>query len=106
MAGQRRGTLYVGVTSDPIARVHQHREGTYEGFTSSYGVKRLVHIEYFATMNEAIAREKQIKRWHRQWKINLIEASNPAWRDLALGLGFPPLGEWRVSRVDAETSSA
>jgi putative endonuclease len=82
MASQRHGTLYVGVTSDLIARVWQHRTGAMEGFTKEYGVSTLVYFEIHATMAAAIAREKQLKRWNRAWKIRLIEQANPAWDDL------------------------
>ena len=91
LASQKRGTLYVGVTSDLMARLHQHRTDAVPGFTSRYGVHRLVHFDVCDTMNVAISREKQLKRWHRQWKINLIEAANPEWRDLGVELGFEPL---------------
>jgi putative endonuclease len=73
-----------------MARLHQHRHGVTGGFTKSYGVKRLVRFEMLDDMPSAIAREKQLKRWHRDWKINLIEQDNPDWNDLAVGLGFPP----------------
>ena len=86
------GTLYIGVTSNLMQRVHQHRFGTMPGFTSRYAVHRLVRIEHYDDMTSAIAREKQLKRWHRQWKINLVESENPQWRDLAVELGFPPVG--------------
>ena len=85
------GTLYIGVTSDLMARLWQHRESALPGFTSRYGVYRLVHFEMFGDMERAIAREKRLKNWRRQWKINLINAENPEWRDLAVGLGLPPL---------------
>ena len=85
------GTLYVGVTSGLVARLSQHREKMVPGFTARYDVSRLVRFELFATMDLAIAREKQLKRWHRQWKINLIEGDNPQWVDLAVGLGLPAL---------------
>jgi putative endonuclease len=93
LASQRLGTLYVGVTSDLLARVYQHRNGDEDedSFTTRYAVHRLVRYEFFATMKEAIAREKQLKRWHRQWKINLIETENPDWTDLAVALGLEPL---------------
>ncbi len=91
MASQKHGTLYIGVTSQPLARIQQHRSGEVPGFTSRYRVKRLVHIEFFGDMEHAILREKQLKRWHRQWKINLIEQTNPEWRDLAEDYGFEPL---------------
>jgi putative endonuclease len=82
LASNRRGTLYVGVTSDLIQRVAQHREGTFDGFTKRYGVKQLVWFEGTASIEAAIGREKQLKNWRRAWKVALIEASNPTWRDL------------------------
>jgi putative endonuclease len=91
LASGHYGTLYTGVTSDLVARIWQHREGTTAGFTSRHSVHRLVHYEMFGEMALAIQREKQLKRWHRQWKINLVNAANPEWRDLAVGFGFPPL---------------
>jgi putative endonuclease len=91
LASQAHGTLYVGVTSDLLARVYQHRAGEVRGFTSRHGVVHLVRYELFGSMHEAIAREKQLKRWHRQWKVNLIESENPQWVDLAPGIGLPPL---------------
>ncbi len=93
LASRHLGTIYVGVTSNLLARLHQHRTGTAPGFTSNYAVYRLVRYEFFATMPEAIAREKQLKRWHRTWKINLIESENPHWVDLAVPLGLEPLPE-------------
>jgi len=90
LASRRHGTLYIGVTSDLLARVHQHREGLIKGFTSRYGVTRLVHFEPFDDMVSAIAREKQLKKWKRDWNLSLIEVSNPGWVDLAEGLGFVP----------------
>jgi putative endonuclease len=79
------------VTSNLIARLWQHRSKEVHGFTSRYRVYQLVRFEQFVTMPDAIAREKQLKRWHRQWKINLIESENPQWIDLAPALGLPPL---------------
>lgn len=90
LASGRNGTLYAGVTSDLVQRVYQHREGTM-GFTARYGVKRLVWFEPHGTMEQAILREKRIKKWNRAWKLALIEAANPDWRDLAEDLGFEPL---------------
>ncbi|HEU0042982.1 GIY-YIG nuclease family protein [Sphingomonas sp.] len=72
LAGQRRGTIYIGVTSDPLGRWWQHREKQIKGFTSRYGVTRLVHVEFFGDMEHAILREKQLKRWHRDWKTNAL----------------------------------
>ena len=91
LASQPRGTLYIGVTSDLIARLWQHREGALPGFTKLHGVKLLVWYEMHAAMETAIAREKQLKNWHRAWKLNLVESANPHWADLAVGLGFPSL---------------
>ncbi|WP_086739503.1 GIY-YIG nuclease family protein [Erythrobacter colymbi] len=82
MANHKNGTLYVGVTSDLPRRIWEHREGHVEGFTRRYGCKRLVWFELHATMEHAIAREKQIKGGSRAKKIALIEALNPEWRDL------------------------
>jgi putative endonuclease len=82
MASRRNGTLYVGVTSNLLMRAWQHREGIVPGFTKKYGVKMLVYYEVHATMEAAITREKQIKEWHRAWKIELIEGMNRGWRDL------------------------
>jgi putative endonuclease len=91
VASQPRGTLYIGVTSDLPGRLWQHREGALPGFTSRHAVKRLVWFERHGEMESAISREKQLKNWRRQWKINLIEETNPHWADLAVGLGFPGL---------------
>ena len=93
LASARLGTIYIGVTSDLMARLHQHRTSVAEGFTRTYGVKKLVRFEMLDDMPSAIAREKQLKRWHRDWKINLIEQDNPQWVDLAIGLGFEPLDQ-------------
>jgi putative endonuclease len=90
LASQSYGTIYVGVTSNLLGRLYQHRASRIPGFTSRYEVFRLVRFERFDTVDTAIAREKQLKRWHRQWKINLIERDNPQWIDLAIGLGFDP----------------
>ncbi|MBK9664173.1 MAG: GIY-YIG nuclease family protein [Nitrosomonas sp.] len=82
LASQRNGTLYIGVTSNLIQRIWQHREGLAEGFTKKYRVKTLVWYEQHATMESAIAREKALKKWNRAWKLKLIEQTNPQWRDL------------------------
>ncbi len=92
LASKRNGTLYTGVTSNLMGRIEQHRDGVVRGFTHRYGVRVLVWFEQHATMEFAITREKQIKKWNRAWKLELIEAGNPEWRDLAEDLGFPPLG--------------
>ena len=88
LASGKHGTLYIGVMSDLPARLHQHREGLIEGFSSRYGVTRLVHFEMFDDMPTAILRERHLKKWRRAWKIGLIEEKNPDWIDLAIGLGF------------------
>jgi putative endonuclease len=82
MASRRHGTLYVGVTSELPVRIAQHREGTLDGFTKRYGVKLLVWFEQHDGIASAIRREKAIKKYKRDWKINLIERENPAWDDL------------------------
>ncbi len=82
MASARNGTLYCGVTSDLARRTYDHKAGTTEGFTSRYAVKHLVWFEEAADARSAIQREKTIKAYPRQWKINLIEERNPQWRDL------------------------
>ena len=76
------GTLYIGVTSDLARRIWEHREGVYEGFTKRYGLKRLVWCERFDEIEDAIACEKRMKEWKRSWKVRVILASNPDWRDL------------------------
>ena len=95
-ASHRDGTLYTGVTSILLARVTQHREGMTRGFTRDYGIKRLVWFEVHEAMASAILREKRIKKWLRAWKIALIEADNPDWRDLAVDLGFDMVASTRL----------
>jgi len=88
LASQKNGTLYIGVTKDLPKRLWQHQQGGTAGFASRYRVFRLVHAEFFEEMIPAITREKQLKNWHRGWKINLIEQDNPEWCDLALAWGL------------------
>ena len=102
LANRYRGAIYTGVTSDLMARIHQHREETFRGFTAEFQVKRLVWFERHDDIEVAIRREKTIKRWPRQWKFNVIEEHNPDWRDLAEELGFPPL--LRKTKLDLGTS--
>ncbi|MBI2770857.1 MAG: GIY-YIG nuclease family protein [Burkholderiales bacterium] len=94
LASQRNGTLYIGVTSDLVQRVWQHRNGVVPGFTEQHAVHLLVFYEMHSTMEAAITREKRLKKWERLWKLRLIEESNPEWRDLwpeILGsTGSPP----------------
>ncbi len=86
MASQKYGTLYIGVTSDLVNRVAQHREGLFEGFTKKHSVKRLVWFERHDSIVIAIQREKSLKKWKRRWKVDLIEGNNPEWADLFPGL--------------------
>ena len=82
LASRPRGTLYVGMTRDLVRRVYEHREGIVEGFSKEHNVKMLVYYEQHTTALAAIQREKNIKHWSRQWKIDLIRTMNPDWRDL------------------------
>ena len=82
LASQKRGTLYTGVTDNLTRRIHEHKIGATGGFTHQYGVKTLVYVEAHDNIDNAIAREKRIKRWRRTWKFDLIEKDNPDWCDL------------------------
>ena len=82
LASRKNGTLYIGMTNNLFRRLYLHRSEVVKGFTSKYKVHKLVYFEVTDNPNSAIAREKQLKNWHRQWKINLIEVDNPQWRDL------------------------
>ena len=82
MASRRNGTLYIGVTNNLALRAHQHRTGVGSAFTTKYGVKMLVWYEQYGDVNEAIAREKQLKTWERKWKLALIERFSRVWHDL------------------------
>jgi len=82
LASRRNGTLYVGVTNDLARRVYEHKNDFIKGFTERYGVHTLVHYEQCEDVESAILREKQLKSWHRKWKIRLIEETNPEWKDL------------------------
>jgi len=82
LASSIGGTLYIGVTNDLVRRVYEHRSGAAEGFTKDYEVKRLVYFESFDDIEQAIHREKRLKKWTRAWKIALIEKDNPNWIDL------------------------
>ena len=83
LASKKSGTLYIGITNDLETRVLQHKQKINEGFTSKYDVMLLVYFESFQYINDAIKREKQLKKWNRQWKINLIEEENKEWKDLS-----------------------
>ena len=82
LASQRNGTLYIGVTSDLAQRIWQHKNDVFEGFTKKYCVHLLVYYEQHEDMENAIIREKRLKKWNREWKIRLIEENNPNWNDL------------------------
>ncbi len=82
LASQRNGTLYVGVTSNLIKRIWEHRSDVVQGFSHQYGIHMLVYYEQHATMESAITREKQLKKWNRAWKLRVIEEHNPQWHDL------------------------
>jgi len=85
LASQKNGTLYIGVTNNLYARIEEHRANQKKAsFTSKYSVFRLVYFETFDAFNDAIHREKRLKKWNRQWKIDLIETDNPGWREIAL----------------------
>jgi putative endonuclease len=86
LCSQRRGTLYIGVTSNLPKRVYEHKNGLVEGFTKKYGVHRLVYYEVATDAETALTRERQMKKWNRAWKFRLIEEHNPEWADLYDGL--------------------
>ena len=86
LANKRNGTLYIGVTSNLVKRVYEHKNNIIDGFTKKYSIHKLVYYEITDDIESAIRREKQLKKWNRKWKINLIENSNPKWIDLYYGL--------------------
>lgn len=86
MASDRNGTLYIGVTSNLIGRAFEHKNGAYGGFTAKYKVDKLVYFEETTSIEEAITKEKQLKKWNRQWKMRLIEDFNPKWEDLSYNI--------------------
>lgn len=87
MTNKRNGTLYIGVTSDLVRRVSEHQRGLTGGFTQQYGAHQLIWFEEHPTMESAIAKEKQMKKWNRAWKVRLIESVNPNWDDLSASIG-------------------
>ena len=91
LASRKQGATYVGVTSNLMQRIQQHRDETFTEHSKRVHAKMLVWYEQHGTMETAIVREKRIKNWNRQWKINLIEGENPDWKDLAVDFGFLPL---------------
>jgi putative endonuclease len=82
ITSKRNGTLYTGITSNLADRIYKHKQGTYDGFTKKYKIEKLVYYEIYSDVYEAINREKQLKNWKRDWKIQLIEEDNKVWRDL------------------------
>ena len=86
LASRKHGTLYIGITNDLVRRVHEHKLKVVRGFSARYGADKLVYFEIFDDPEVAISREKQLKKWHREWKIRLIERNNPEWVDLSIGL--------------------
>ena len=86
LASKRNGTLYIGVTNDLIKRIGEHKSGKIEGFTKKHGVHDLVYVERHGQIKYAIKREKQLKKWNREWKLALMEKENPEWKDLYNGL--------------------
>jgi putative endonuclease len=89
VASKIGGTLYIGVTHDLIRRIHEHKNKAAEGFTKKYGAERLVYFEAFDDIENAIRREKRLKKWNRAWKIRLIEETNPNWTDLYPSIARP-----------------
>ena len=83
LANRKHGTLYIGITNDLIRRVYEHKEKFVRGFTARHNVTKLVYFEIFEDPITAITREKRLKKWHREWKIQLIQSKNPEWVDLA-----------------------
>ncbi len=82
LASKRNGTLYIGVTNDPLKRVYEHKKNLIEGFTGKYQVRQLVYYETASEVTAVLRREKQLEKWKRAWKIELIEKNNPQWKDL------------------------
>ena len=82
LASKKKGTLYIGVTSNLVKRIYEHKNDLVDGFTKEYAVHNLVYFEVTESVESAIAREKQLKKWNRAWKIRLIEKNNPEWQDL------------------------
>ena len=102
LCSKRNRTLYIGVTRDLVRRVYEHKQKSIEGFTAQYNVGKLVHVEEFNDVYEAIHREKCIKKWNHAWKIRLVEKFNPQWEDLydsMFSSGFPPSREWQKSTL-------
>ena len=86
LASKRNGTLYIDLTNDLLRRIYEYKNDLFDGFTKKYGIHMLVYYEGYGSIHDAIAREKHMKKWNRQWKINLIEKLNPDWEDLYCNL--------------------
>jgi putative endonuclease len=97
LTNKPHGTLYIGVTNNLKRRIQEHRLELVDGFTKKYDLKKLVHVEQFEYIKNAIGREKQLKNWNRQWKIDLIEEKNPEWNDLMNQ--FLDLNKWILNQV-------
>jgi putative endonuclease len=82
LSNKIEGSLYIGITNNLVRRIYEHKQKITDGFTKKYNLTKLVYAEEFDSVNDAITREKQLKNWHRKWKINLIESINPNWNDL------------------------
>lgn len=82
MSNKKDGVLYIGVTSDIVKRIYEHKNGFVDGFTKQYNLKNLVYYEVYDDITEAVKREKQLKNWHREWKVELVNMQNPHWEDL------------------------
>jgi putative endonuclease len=82
VASKKNGTLYIGVTGDLVKRTYEHKQNAIDGFTKKYNVHNLVYYETYKDIEEAILREKQMKKWNRKWKVRIIEENNPEWKDL------------------------
>jgi len=83
LASKRNGTLYIGVTNNLIRRVYEHKNGLADGFTKKYNIHQLVYFDQTSNIESALIREKQLKKWNRKWKLDLIEKGNPEWKDLS-----------------------
>jgi putative endonuclease len=94
LSNKRKGTLYIGVTSNLIKRIEQHKNKEIEGFSKKYSLDRLVYYEHTNSIEGALNREKQLKRWNRNWKINLIVKDNPDWQDLSNEVYVDPQPSW------------
>ena len=104
LANRYNGAIYVGVTSNLVGRIMQHRVGTFRRHTAEHSIRRLIYYEVADTMEVAIRREKSLKRWRREWKRQLIERENPAWLDLAVKLGLDPLPSRQAMALDPGSS--